>query len=93
MVKRSPADAHCKPTLIDGCDERVGVGVGVGAVVVEDGGDPTLTLLCLGGYLPLLIILFSLPSHCSHNQRSTSFRHPVTGQISPENTEYTLQDR
>uniref|UniRef100_A0A3P8UQ11 Pleckstrin homology domain containing A7 n=1 Tax=Cynoglossus semilaevis TaxID=244447 RepID=A0A3P8UQ11_CYNSE len=29
----------------------------------------------------------------SHNLRSTSFRHPVTGQISPENTEYTLQDR
>ncbi|KAM4630473.1 pleckstrin homology domain-containing family A member 7 [Polymixia lowei] len=29
----------------------------------------------------------------SHNQRTTSFRHPVTGQISPENTEYTLQDR
>ncbi|XP_023187943.1 pleckstrin homology domain-containing family A member 7 isoform X4 [Xiphophorus maculatus] len=30
---------------------------------------------------------------CSHNLRSTSFRHPVTGQISPENIEYTLQDR
>ncbi|CAG5856594.1 unnamed protein product [Menidia menidia] len=29
----------------------------------------------------------------SHNQRTTSFRHPVSGQISPENTEYTLQDR
>ncbi|XP_076585125.1 pleckstrin homology domain-containing family A member 7 isoform X13 [Chaetodon auriga] len=29
----------------------------------------------------------------SHNLRATSFRHPVTGQISPENTEYTLQDR
>ncbi|XP_070689480.1 pleckstrin homology domain-containing family A member 7 isoform X5 [Pempheris klunzingeri] len=29
----------------------------------------------------------------SHNLRSTTFRHPVTGQISPENTEYTLQDR
>uniref|UniRef100_A0A3P8UHS3 Pleckstrin homology domain containing A7 n=1 Tax=Cynoglossus semilaevis TaxID=244447 RepID=A0A3P8UHS3_CYNSE len=29
----------------------------------------------------------------NHNLRSTSFRHPVTGQISPENTEYTLQDR
>ncbi|KAG8001574.1 Pleckstrin-like proteiny domain-containing family A member 7, partial [Nibea albiflora] len=29
----------------------------------------------------------------SHNLRTTSFRHPVTGQISPENTEYTLQDR
>ena len=34
-----------------------------------------------------------LSSRHSHNQRSTSFRHPVTGQISPENTEYTLQDR
>ncbi|PWA18848.1 hypothetical protein CCH79_00005086 [Gambusia affinis] len=32
-------------------------------------------------------------SHNSHNLRSTSFRHPVTGQISPENIEYTLQDR
>lgn len=31
--------------------------------------------------------------YCSHNLRTTSFRHPVTGQISPENTEYTLQDR
>ncbi|KAM7424209.1 hypothetical protein PAMA_000514 [Pampus argenteus] len=29
----------------------------------------------------------------SHNLRVTSFRHPVTGQISPDNTEYTLQDR
>ncbi|XP_069380641.1 pleckstrin homology domain-containing family A member 7 isoform X9 [Paralichthys olivaceus] len=29
----------------------------------------------------------------NHNLRMTSFRHPVTGQISPENTEYTLQDR
>ncbi|TMS13193.1 Pleckstrin homology domain-containing family A member 7, partial [Larimichthys crocea] len=29
----------------------------------------------------------------NHNLRTTSFRHPVTGQISPENTEYTLQDR
>ncbi|XP_078801331.1 pleckstrin homology domain-containing family A member 7 isoform X31 [Oryzias latipes] len=28
----------------------------------------------------------------SHNLRTTSFRHPVTGQISPENTEYTLHD-
>uniref|UniRef100_A0A3P9HP70 Pleckstrin homology domain containing, family A member 7b n=1 Tax=Oryzias latipes TaxID=8090 RepID=A0A3P9HP70_ORYLA len=28
----------------------------------------------------------------SHNLRATSFRHPVTGQISPENTEYTLHD-
>uniref|UniRef100_A0A8D3BJ19 Pleckstrin homology domain containing, family A member 7b n=1 Tax=Scophthalmus maximus TaxID=52904 RepID=A0A8D3BJ19_SCOMX len=28
----------------------------------------------------------------NHNVRTTSFRHPVTGQISPENTEYTLQD-
>ncbi|XP_029950285.1 pleckstrin homology domain-containing family A member 7 [Salarias fasciatus] len=30
---------------------------------------------------------------CSHNLRATSFRHPVTGHISPENIEYTLQDR
>uniref|UniRef100_A0A3B4ZZQ3 Pleckstrin homology domain-containing family A member 7-like n=2 Tax=Stegastes partitus TaxID=144197 RepID=A0A3B4ZZQ3_9TELE len=29
----------------------------------------------------------------SHSLRATSFRHPVTGQISPDNTEYTLQDR
>ncbi|XP_037102623.1 pleckstrin homology domain-containing family A member 7 isoform X5 [Syngnathus acus] len=29
----------------------------------------------------------------SHNVRCTSFRYPVTGQISPENTEYTLQDK
>uniref|UniRef100_A0A3Q1FZQ9 Pleckstrin homology domain containing, family A member 7b n=1 Tax=Acanthochromis polyacanthus TaxID=80966 RepID=A0A3Q1FZQ9_9TELE len=29
----------------------------------------------------------------SHNLRATSFRHPVTGQISPDNTEYTLQNR
>lgn len=36
-----------------------------------------------------------LPSLCphSHNHRTTSFLHPVTGKISPENTEYTLQDR
>ncbi|XP_026176172.1 pleckstrin homology domain-containing family A member 7 isoform X5 [Mastacembelus armatus] len=29
----------------------------------------------------------------NHNLKATSFRHPVTGEISPENTEYTLQDR
>uniref|UniRef100_A0A3Q2FI31 Pleckstrin homology domain containing, family A member 7b n=1 Tax=Cyprinodon variegatus TaxID=28743 RepID=A0A3Q2FI31_CYPVA len=29
----------------------------------------------------------------SHNLRSTSFLHPVTRQISPDNIEYTLQDR
>uniref|UniRef100_A0A3Q1H1F3 Pleckstrin homology domain containing, family A member 7b n=1 Tax=Acanthochromis polyacanthus TaxID=80966 RepID=A0A3Q1H1F3_9TELE len=29
----------------------------------------------------------------NHNLRATSFRHPVTGQISPDNTEYTLQNR
>lgn len=29
----------------------------------------------------------------NHNLRATSFRHPVTGQISPENIDYTLQDR
>ncbi|XP_013864254.1 pleckstrin homology domain-containing family A member 7 isoform X3 [Austrofundulus limnaeus] len=30
---------------------------------------------------------------CSHNQRSTSFIHPVTGQISPENMDYILQEQ
>ncbi|XP_038139705.1 pleckstrin homology domain-containing family A member 7 isoform X12 [Cyprinodon tularosa] len=29
----------------------------------------------------------------NHNLRSTSFLHPVTRQISPDNIEYTLQDR
>lgn len=38
------------------------------------------------------ILLLSLCPH-SHNHRTTSFLHPVTGKISPENTEYTLQDR
>uniref|UniRef100_A0A3P9C1R7 Pleckstrin homology domain containing, family A member 7a n=2 Tax=Haplochromini TaxID=319058 RepID=A0A3P9C1R7_9CICH len=28
---------------------------------------------------------------CSHNQRTTTFRHPVTGQISPENMDFILQ--
>ncbi|KAL6469037.1 hypothetical protein MHYP_G00225610 [Metynnis hypsauchen] len=28
-----------------------------------------------------------------HNQRSTAFRHPVTGQISPENTDFILQEQ
>ncbi|XP_051757667.1 pleckstrin homology domain-containing family A member 7 isoform X9 [Ctenopharyngodon idella] len=29
----------------------------------------------------------------SHNQRTTTFRHPVTGHISSENTEFILQDQ
>ncbi|TRY58290.1 hypothetical protein DNTS_031056 [Danionella cerebrum] len=29
---------------------------------------------------------------CSHNQRTTTFIHPVTGQISSENSDFTLQD-
>ncbi|XP_040557295.1 pleckstrin homology domain-containing family A member 7 isoform X7 [Gallus gallus] len=29
---------------------------------------------------------------CSHNQQTTSFRHPVTGQVSPENIEFILQE-
>ncbi|XP_056589411.1 pleckstrin homology domain-containing family A member 7 isoform X3 [Triplophysa dalaica] len=29
----------------------------------------------------------------SHNQRTTTFRHPVTGQISSENTDFILQDQ
>ncbi|NXX48719.1 PKHA7 protein, partial [Tricholaema leucomelas] len=28
----------------------------------------------------------------SHNQQTTSFRHPVTGQVSPENIEFILQE-
>ncbi|XP_025934784.1 pleckstrin homology domain-containing family A member 7 [Apteryx rowi] len=28
----------------------------------------------------------------SHNQQTTSFRHPVTGQVSPENIEFILRD-
>ncbi|TTR52333.1 Pleckstrin homology domain-containing family A member 7 [Bagarius yarrelli] len=28
----------------------------------------------------------------SHNQRTTAFRHPVTGQISPENTDFFVQE-
>uniref|UniRef100_A0A3P9K0N5 Pleckstrin homology domain containing, family A member 7a n=1 Tax=Oryzias latipes TaxID=8090 RepID=A0A3P9K0N5_ORYLA len=30
---------------------------------------------------------------CSHNQRSTSFCHPVTGQISPENMDFLLHEQ
>ncbi|XP_073327417.1 pleckstrin homology domain-containing family A member 7 isoform X3 [Pagrus major] len=30
---------------------------------------------------------------CSHNQRTTTFRHPVTGQISPENLDFILQEQ
>ncbi|XP_034976058.1 pleckstrin homology domain-containing family A member 7 isoform X5 [Zootoca vivipara] len=29
---------------------------------------------------------------CSHNQQTTTFRHPVTGQFSPENIEFILQE-
>uniref|UniRef100_A0A8C8RQW0 Pleckstrin homology domain containing A7 n=1 Tax=Pelusios castaneus TaxID=367368 RepID=A0A8C8RQW0_9SAUR len=34
---------------------------------------------------------FNQPSD-SHNQQTTTFRHPVTGQISPENIEFILQE-
>ncbi|KAL7402912.1 hypothetical protein ABVT39_021653 [Epinephelus coioides] len=30
---------------------------------------------------------------CSHNQKTTTFRHPVTGQISPENMDFILQEQ
>uniref|UniRef100_A0A8C7W6Q2 Pleckstrin homology domain containing, family A member 7a n=1 Tax=Oncorhynchus mykiss TaxID=8022 RepID=A0A8C7W6Q2_ONCMY len=30
---------------------------------------------------------------CSHNQRTTSFRHPVTGQVSRENVDFILQEQ
>uniref|UniRef100_A0A8D0D6V1 Pleckstrin homology domain containing, family A member 7a n=1 Tax=Sander lucioperca TaxID=283035 RepID=A0A8D0D6V1_SANLU len=30
---------------------------------------------------------------CSHSQRTTAFRHPVTGQISPENMDFILQEQ
>uniref|UniRef100_A0A673FVY6 PH domain-containing protein n=1 Tax=Sinocyclocheilus rhinocerous TaxID=307959 RepID=A0A673FVY6_9TELE len=30
---------------------------------------------------------------CLHNQRTTAFRHPVTGHISSENTDFILQDQ
>ncbi|OXB55120.1 hypothetical protein ASZ78_011842 [Callipepla squamata] len=36
----------------------------------------------------LLMLVWS----CSHNQQTTSFRHPVTGQVSPENIEFILQE-
>ncbi|XP_041522359.1 pleckstrin homology domain-containing family A member 7 isoform X2 [Microtus oregoni] len=29
---------------------------------------------------------------CSHNQQTTTFRHPMTGQFSPENSEFILQE-
>ncbi|XP_055279260.1 pleckstrin homology domain-containing family A member 7 isoform X5 [Moschus berezovskii] len=29
---------------------------------------------------------------CSHNQQTTAFRHPVSGQFSPENSEFILQE-
>uniref|UniRef100_A0A669ECQ9 PH domain-containing protein n=1 Tax=Oreochromis niloticus TaxID=8128 RepID=A0A669ECQ9_ORENI len=34
---------------------------------------------------------WDLTCHTSHNQRTTTFRHPVTGQISPENMDFILQ--
>ena len=36
--------------------------------------------------------LFSL-CHFSHNQRTTAFRHPVSGQISAENMDFILQEQ
>ncbi|XP_034735241.1 pleckstrin homology domain-containing family A member 7-like isoform X4 [Etheostoma cragini] len=30
---------------------------------------------------------------CSHSQRTTTFRHPLTGQISPENMDFILQEQ
>ncbi|XP_048216200.1 pleckstrin homology domain-containing family A member 7 isoform X4 [Perognathus longimembris pacificus] len=34
----------------------------------------------------------AFPPSSSHNQQTTAFRHPVTGQFSPENSEYILQE-
>uniref|UniRef100_A0A8D0NVC0 Pleckstrin homology domain containing A7 n=1 Tax=Sus scrofa TaxID=9823 RepID=A0A8D0NVC0_PIG len=34
----------------------------------------------------------TLPGACSHNQQTTAFRHPVSGQFSPENSEFILQE-
>ncbi|XP_040895151.1 pleckstrin homology domain-containing family A member 7 isoform X4 [Toxotes jaculatrix] len=36
---------------------------------------------------------WDLTSDASHNQRTTAFRHPVTGQISPENVDFILQEQ
>uniref|UniRef100_A0A8C9RVB9 Pleckstrin homology domain containing A7 n=1 Tax=Scleropages formosus TaxID=113540 RepID=A0A8C9RVB9_SCLFO len=35
----------------------------------------------------------SCPCYLGHNQRTTTFRHPVTGQISPENSDFSLQEQ
>uniref|UniRef100_A0A8B9QBH5 Pleckstrin homology domain containing A7 n=1 Tax=Apteryx owenii TaxID=8824 RepID=A0A8B9QBH5_APTOW len=55
------------------------------------------TVLPLGdhGYILLSLALninFFFLSPFSHNQQTTSFRHPVTGQVSPENIEFILRD-
>ncbi|XP_030281187.1 pleckstrin homology domain-containing family A member 7-like isoform X4 [Sparus aurata] len=36
---------------------------------------------------------WDLTCDTSHNQRTTTFRHPVTGQISPENLDFILQEQ
>ncbi|XP_056243527.1 pleckstrin homology domain-containing family A member 7-like isoform X5 [Seriola aureovittata] len=36
---------------------------------------------------------WDLTCDTSHNQRTTAFRHPVTGQISPENVDFILQEQ
>ncbi|XP_035012208.2 pleckstrin homology domain-containing family A member 7 isoform X5 [Hippoglossus stenolepis] len=36
---------------------------------------------------------WDLTCDASHNQRTTAFRHPVTGQISPENMDFILQEQ
>ncbi|XP_062244999.1 pleckstrin homology domain-containing family A member 7-like isoform X3 [Platichthys flesus] len=36
---------------------------------------------------------WDLTCDASHNQRTTAFRHPVTGQISPENLDFILQEQ
>lgn len=50
-----------------------------------------------GVYSPTKVANFVSPlsSLCrfSHNQRATAFRHPVTGQISPENVDFLLQEQ
>lgn len=33
------------------------------------------------------------PCCCSHNQRSSTFRHPLTGRTPAENADFILQDR
>ncbi|XP_043938698.1 pleckstrin homology domain-containing family A member 7 isoform X3 [Protopterus annectens] len=36
---------------------------------------------------------YQLPAPYSHNQRTTTFRHPVTGEISPENKDFILKEQ